>query len=163
MRKVDKNSLHSPNDILINATSLNEYNETLTNVIWRSELVPTERKIKQMFDRECYSLHKKLKNSDPLAEKTRQKRLFKRLCQNKRRELELVFESRVVAEAETDTQNFWRMLKSKRKPAENCQVQNNAGNISLVNYTIAITTLKCLQPTCSPIVMNWAELFLCQR
>ena len=77
------------------------------------------------FDRECCSLHKKAKNSDKLAEKARQKKLFKRLCQNKRREHEHGYESRIVAEAETETQNFWKILKSKRKPAENSHVQNN--------------------------------------
>ena len=40
MRKIDINSLNSPNEILNNATSLYEYKEMLINVIWRSAVVP---------------------------------------------------------------------------------------------------------------------------
>ena len=124
-RKIDKNSLNSANEILNNSTFLYEYNEMLTIVIWRSAVVPTERKSKQWFDRECYSLYKKPRISDTLAKKARQKKFFKRMCQNKRREHEHVYKSRIVAEAEIDTQKFWKILKSKIKLAENSQVQNN--------------------------------------
>ena len=40
MRKIDINSLNSPNEILYDATSLYEYKEMLINVIWRSAVVP---------------------------------------------------------------------------------------------------------------------------
>ena len=97
-----------------------------------SSKVSNGRKSKPWFGSELHQLHTRLKqdykigkfeNSEPNRKQcVLTKKVFTQICRRKKAEYDRILELKIIKTAESEKNDFWNILKSKRKQPSSCQV-----------------------------------------
>ena len=146
-------------EVLGENCDVNQYYNSFSLRLSTSAVANRQRKSKQWFDKECYSVHEETKTARNLFLNTgsdtdylsyaHARRRYKYICRNKKLSFFNRRENKILSRAENDKKSYWDILKMKNRRPAKCHVQPTQWESHFQN--LLCTNEPILEPNFSTI------------